>query len=36
MTAAFLPPYLVMIVGLVLPAVAIVSLFLWIEREPSS
>lgn len=35
MTADFLPPFLVMAVGLVLPGAAIVSLFLWIEREPS-
>jgi hypothetical protein len=33
MTAAYLPPYLVLTVGLVIPAVSMVFLFLWIERE---
>ncbi|MEO1132584.1 MAG: photosystem I reaction center subunit VIII [Cyanobacteria bacterium J06639_1] len=36
MTADFLPPFLVMTVGLVLPAISIVFLFLWIEREPAA
>ncbi|MEL7084924.1 MAG: photosystem I reaction center subunit VIII [Cyanobacteria bacterium P01_A01_bin.3] len=35
MTAAYLQPYMVLSVGLVLPAIAIVALFLWIENEPA-
>ncbi len=33
MTAAYLQPYMVLTVGLVLPAISIIFLFLWIERE---
>jgi hypothetical protein len=37
MTAAYLQPYMVLITGWLLPAAAIVLLFLWIERgEPSA
>lgn len=32
MTAAFLQPIMVLSVGWLLPAAAIVALFLWIER----
>ncbi len=36
MTAAYLQPYMVLTVGWVLPAFAIMVLFLWIEKgEPS-
>lgn len=36
MTAAYLPPILVPLVGLVFPAVAMAFLFLYIEREDPS
>ncbi|NJK64861.1 MAG: photosystem I reaction center subunit VIII [Synechococcaceae cyanobacterium SM2_3_1] len=37
MTAAYLQPFMVLVTCWVLPAMAIVTLFLWIEKgEPTS